>query len=192
MILGSELYEKLHGLSFLQRIAFSASCSERLFSNYIAFVNEANWGEPHVLRKALDTVWENLETGTISPRDLSGLIEECDEVIPDTEDFETPMVSYALDAGTAVVGTLQLWESGDLMRAVEIAGFARDTVYMALSVQGLDDTEMERHPWMIRELAKQEADIRILANSQSHSIEVVLRLRYGWKSQNNGLSNIDL
>ena len=122
---------------------------------------------------------------------LSELIQECDLVIPDTDDFETPLVSAALDAGTAIVGTLELCKSGDWRRAVEVAGFARDTVYMALSAQGLE-TEMIRHPWMIRELAKQEEDIELLANAPILSSAVVLRLRYAWKSQNNGQSNIDL
>jgi len=191
MMLGSEPTKKLQGLSLLHQVAFSASCSERLFPNYLAFSKVENWGDPCKLRAALETVWENLEVGVLPSMGLSELIQECSLVIPDTDDFKTPLVSSALDAGTAIVGTLELCKSGNWRHAVDVAGFARDTVYMTLSAQGFE-AEMTRHPWMIREIAKQEEDLELLANSRILSTAVVLRLRHAWKSQNHGLSNIDL
>ena len=187
-----DLSEKLQRLTVPQQIAFSASCSERLFPNYQAFFKEENWGDPDVMRVALDTVWDNLEEGVVPSKGLSELIEECDSVTPDTEDFETPLVSSALDAGTAIVGTLELCKDGDWNHAFEAAGFARDTVYLALSAQGLDDVDMVQHPWMKRELEKQEEDLTVLASSPTLSTALVLQLRHSWKNQNGGLSNIDL
>jgi uncharacterized protein len=39
------LYKKIDGLSLLHKIAFGASCCERLLPNYKLFVDNEGWGD---------------------------------------------------------------------------------------------------------------------------------------------------
>jgi len=186
------LIEKLQKLDALHRVVFSAACCERLLPNYTAFHKEENWGDPNVLRLALDRVWECLEDGELPKEGLDQLISDCNDIIPDTENFSTPLVSYALDAGTAVVSTLECCKNGRVESAVEVAVFSRDTVFMALSAQGWSDDKMADSPLMKRELEKQEEDLDVLLEQQELTTALVLRFRHAWESQNCGLSNINL
>lgn len=54
------LEKELEGLPPLHRVAFAASCCERLLPNYNAFYFLENWGDPSVLRTALNEVWQIL------------------------------------------------------------------------------------------------------------------------------------
>jgi hypothetical protein len=54
------LKKELEGISPLHRVAFAASLCERVLPNYSAFSREEGWGDPSVLRAALDEVWQIL------------------------------------------------------------------------------------------------------------------------------------
>ena len=186
-----DLEEKLKQLGPLQRAAFAAACCERLLPNYSVFQEQENWGNTSVLRNALDRIWECLEKGARPQNNLPHLISECEALIPNPDDFENPLLSAALHAGAALVGTLECYRSGGLEPAIQVATCALDTVDMALIDQGLDDPEIETHPWIKREIARQEADLKTL--SQSAPTPALLhQLRHSWKTENHGRSNIDL
>jgi uncharacterized protein YjaG (DUF416 family) len=176
---------RLARLSPVHLAGFAASCSERLLPNYTAFSREEGWGDADTLRKALDQVWKCLEEHSLRNVDWDELIEECDPLLPDTEDFENPHVSAALDAGTAILSTLRCCKDGNPQHAVEAATYARDTVYMAVN----SDTA-ETHPLMVRELEKQESDLELLESHPELSTAIVMQLRY--TSPPNGRSNINL
>ena len=55
------LEKELERLPPLYRIAFAASCCERLLPNYNAFSCMENLGDPSVLRNALNEVWQILQ-----------------------------------------------------------------------------------------------------------------------------------
>lgn len=190
------LERELDRLPRNHRVAFAAACCERLLPNYAAFAREAHWGEPETLRAALDEVWRILDGGAFHRGDIHRLIEQCDAVIPDTEDFETSSVSAALDAGTAVVATLRSLLDGDPQWVADVVSYCLDTVDMYIQERdGLDynsdplfETKIAQDPLMTRERARQAAILSELTNSPVLDSTLLRRLRE--ESADGGRSNI--
>ena len=178
------------------RTAFAAACCERLLPNYAAFAREVRWGEPETLRAALDHMWRVLDGGSFDRGEVNRLVEKCDSVIPDTEDFDTSSVSAALDAGTAVVEALRSLLDGDTQRVVDVASFCRDTVDMYIQDRDrldynsdpLFETKIAQDPLMKRELARQAAVLLELANNPTLEGAFLKQLRD--ESADGGRSNI--
>ena len=189
------LGRELDQLPRAHRVAFAAACCERLLPNYAAFAHEVQWGEPDTLRGAVDHIWSVLAGSHLDRAEIERLIEQCDSVIPDTEDFDTISVSSALDAGAAVVGTLRSLLDGDTRHIVEVASYCRDTVHMYIQDRDdLDDKDssfdmkIERDPLMRRELARQSAVLSELAGNPVLDGTFLRRLRD--ESADCGRSNI--
>ena len=84
---------------------------------------------------ALIEVWKSVENGRFSVEKIQELIMKCDAVIPDTEEFRSPLTSAALDAGAAILETLKYCLDGNVTRVVDVASLARDTVDMYIQEQ---------------------------------------------------------
>ena len=161
----ARLRRRLEALPPFAVLAFALSCAERLLPNYEAFVRQAGWGDPAVLRAALDAAWEAL-AGRPAADDLRSLARRCEAVTPDSEDFETPLVSAALDAGVAATLVLDLVATANPATAAQVASLAHDSVDMHIQ-ESLDlhpddprrEAKIFAHPLMQRELARQSADL---------------------------------
>lgn len=131
-----DLANSLSELSGDGRVAFGLLCCERMIPNYVVFSKQNAWGDPAILRKTLDACWEGLidESAGI---DLTTLKAQCDQSAPDTEQFQTILVSSALDAVAAAATLTDLLTTRDVEHAVTIASLARDTV--DLYVQECED-----------------------------------------------------
>src|SRR5262249_35383805 len=124
------------------RIVFAASCCERLFPNYLAFYEAEGWGDPKILRSALDEVWSHALGKHLSIQRIPTLIQQTDRVIPDTEDFRCPFTSAALDAGTAIIVALQCAANGSADSSAEAAEYAVDTIDMYIQARdGLEPSD---------------------------------------------------
>lgn len=190
-----EVIALLRSVPAMHRAAFVASCAERLFPNYVAFSRETGWGKPRLLREALDAVWDHLCGKTLSSLDAKAFISKVDKAIPDTEDFQTVLVSFALDAGVAIVEALKSCFDGDVQHGLDAAVSATDTVDMYIQESEnlqLAGSELEKyiakHPLMVRELQKQESDLEKLRNSPSLDLKLIAELRVS----NGGRSNIGI
>jgi uncharacterized protein YjaG (DUF416 family) len=166
-----ELTEKLSTLTNDGRLAFGLLCCERMFPNYVAFSKHNAWGDPAVLRAALDACWDKLDGGSVSS-DLGELKTQCEACAPDTEDFHTILASSALDASAATTILIDLVMTRDVQQAVSIASLSRDIVDMF--VQELENmppnaTDLEqmiqRHALMQRELRAQQEDLERVSGS---------------------------
>jgi hypothetical protein len=100
------LAEQLGRLSPQHRLVFAASCAQVLQPNYGAFDAESGWGQPAILHRALDVAWACAESVPVRNRVLE-LIEQCEEVSPDTDEFQTALASPALDAVIATIESLR-------------------------------------------------------------------------------------
>lgn len=165
----SKLRSALSHLSKSRCAAFAAACSERLFPNYIRFSLEERWGDPEVLRRALDDVWRVARGGNVVRDRLESLFDACVAVTPDTEDFTSPRVSPALDAAGAIQSAVRCCIDGEPRAAAVAGALARDTVYMYLdtSLAGGESPvlNIEVHPLFVAELARQEEDLQLLSAS---------------------------
>lgn len=163
----SELKSRLDSMFVLCRVAFAASCCERLIPSYQIFSETMNWGDPTLLRSAIAEVWTSLESGSFNIEKIRRLVSECEQILPDTEDFDSPFTSAALDAGTAVLDTLECCLDGDPQHALDVASFSRDTVDMILRQSGAAGSDLgnkivANDPMMIKELNRQSEDLQTL------------------------------
>ena len=156
-------------LNVAGRLTFALSCAERMLPNYRRFVRENDWGDPLVLREALDLGWSWLENHRISSDAARRLRDACFEQAPHTEDFSSILVSSALDAANSAANIAELLIEPDVEKAVEIASYGRDTVDMY--VQELEDMppnapdleeRIRRHEMMQRELTRQREAIEAI------------------------------
>lgn len=166
------------------RIAFTASCCERLLPNYQAFVVMEQWGDFSLLRKALNEVWKVLEGENLSSDYLLDLSRQCENVAPDTEDFSSVFTSAALDAASGVALALQCCIDGGASKAAEVGSLARDTIDMYIQVRDCLDysdpafeEKIQNDPLMLAELGKQAADLKALASMSELTSEFLENLR---------------
>jgi uncharacterized protein YjaG (DUF416 family) len=184
----SRLAHILNHVSPLHRVAFAASCCERLLPNYRAFAQIEQWGAPDLLRQALDVVWSHLEGHPLTESRVLALTREIKEVSPDTEHFRSLFTSPALDAAAAIFYTVRLCRHPEAEQAALVGYKAVTTVQMYLVV--LTDPEViphvsstsldywiEHSPLMMAELAKQNHDLSELGKQRELTPAFLLSLR---------------
>jgi uncharacterized protein YjaG (DUF416 family) len=130
--------------------------------------------------------------GETEPANLAGLRTACNVAAPDTEDFDSLLVSPALDAANVASLLLDLLITDAVEKAAEVACLACDTVDMY--VQELDEMppgapDLEEritlHPLMQAEIARQLEDLETLSGGWQEG-----ELRRRWHSPMR--SNIDI
>lgn len=184
-----ELINDLNLLPAQHRVAFAASCCERLLPNYSAFSRMEKWGDPELLRRALDLVWSALQGSSISEVTIRGLIRDCERAAPDTEDFSSLFASAAGDAVSALCYTLKSYLDGDISHVSVVARLPFETLYQYLG--RVNDPEVEAHiadpdfeeqmlgfPLMIAERKKQQQDLRMLRSHPKLTPELLQELRH--------------
>lgn len=158
-------------LSDKGRLLFCAITCVHLYPNYENFVRAFGWGSPQVIKHAIDEIFLILKEDRLySAQEFQDLIDAVDLVIPDTEDFSDIACSQALDAGVAILSTLEYIKSRELESVVNVAICARDTVDMFIQVRDdfnsndpLCESRIESDYLMVRERARQELLIKQLA-----------------------------
>lgn len=164
------LARSLQRLSSWKQIAFMVQVGERMLANYQRFSAETGFGDVSVLRSALDTAWDWIESGRL-PSKLAELREACERQAPDTEDFHSLYTSAALDAASVAAIILDALERPDEARPLEVAALARDTVDLFVqermnldpNAPGFEETII-RHHLMQRELRRQREILEALSN----------------------------
>ena len=189
------LSDKLEELSKEKKIVFGASCCERLLPNYKKFVEVEKWGDFESLRSALNEIWKHVVESKMPQQKISGLIDKCDKITPDAEDFSSIYTSFAIDAGGAIYELLQYCLDGKTKYLVDIASFARDTVDMYIQERddmdyNLPDFEEQivNDELMQKELKKQFDDLEVLKNQKIFDESFI----HTFRSSIEGKSNIEL
>jgi uncharacterized protein YjaG (DUF416 family) len=182
-----KLLTRLKALPHQKRVAFAASCCERLMPNYAAFSRQVDWGSPQVLRSALDAAWRFVETGRVDKAELCTAIEACNQNIPDTEDFTHSLTSAALDAGAGVFETLQCVFDGSAQHSADVGEMAYDTVFMYFTDKDRPDPAITgQHPLVLAESDRQARTLILLESLPELSIEAIRNIR----RENEGKSNL--
>ena len=159
----------IHRLDHRSQVAFVLSCAERMLPNYAAFQRETGWGDFQSPRLALDIGWKWLAGETEATSGIALVRGACDAAAPDTEDFDTILVSAALDAASAACLLLDLLAVADDEKTIEVSTLARDTVDMYVQEteqmqSNAPDLEerIRSHPLMQSEIMRQYSDLQIL------------------------------
>jgi uncharacterized protein YjaG (DUF416 family) len=157
----NDLEQQLSTMAPQQQLAFGAVCTERHFPDYLTFSAMVRWGNPEPLRRAINEAWASsagearLDAGT-----LDKLLTECEQAAPDTEDFSTLEVSYALDVAIMACYLVEFLRRPDPHFIVQLTSHARDLVDAKVQnaadfTPTKDDLEVAimNHPLMREEIA---------------------------------------
>ena len=179
-----EMRSRLSGLDHKGLVLFGLFVAERLLPNYSLFSKEQSWGDASTLRAALDVVWSWLETEQADTAEIVSMVEQCERLAPDTDDFESLYLSAALDAAIATINVLKLVLDCDSELAVENSSFGRDTVDMYVQVierMPANSPDLEErirlHPLMQREISSQFDAIQKIESGVT-----VGEAKYQWRS----------
>lgn len=197
------LERELQKLAPFQRIAFAASCCERMFPFYQTFSETDKWGNQTILRNALDEIWQSLQEKSINKKKIVALKEECekDGIFPgDDDEFGEGSGEYSLfvEAGETVVAIGQTLEAcleptnqfvldanQSLKNAIEyyISNFD-ESFRICCQGKSLDEEmkELANHTLVITEIAKQEEDLQRLKEAEILEDKLLEWLRNSSKS----------
>jgi uncharacterized protein YjaG (DUF416 family) len=131
-----EIGPLLTSLTRQGKLAFGYSVAMRMQPQYQVFHDREGWGDPAVINACLDVIHDNL-VGTPSTTNIELLLEQLEAVIPDLDEHESYLASYAMDAGCAIHSALEYLLKSQDEQIINVAIFGRDTIDMY--VQELHD-----------------------------------------------------
>ena len=102
----------LNGLahaSLQARAAFAASCAEELYPLYPAFAEEEDWGDPDLVRSALNAVWQWTETDADDGVDPAQLADRVADAAPRSDESRSKLAPWAQNAALATAAALDAW-----------------------------------------------------------------------------------
>ena len=168
-----EALNKLKLMDISKQSAFAYLICERLYPNYVDFSNKYGFGEPLILRNAINYLYNNLFESNLYK--INFILKEVDKNTPDTENFQTVMVSPALDACTAIQDCLYFLVDNNFSRIINISTYATDTVSVIIQEnENLDfntdenfQQKIDHHLLMQKEVAIQIGTISYLEKISS-------------------------
>ncbi|WP_438023102.1 DUF416 family protein [Sorangium sp. So ce233] len=169
------------------RVAFAASCAERLRPAYLAFSARSGGGNPGKFEAILDHLWRDLDRPTMADDEIGARIASCMGLIPQEDDG--PWLSEqasAEDAGAALAYALQCLQSGESQEAAWAARRAYEALdHYVIAHENVDmkapgaETKVLSHPLVQAELGRQRRDIRELLTAKEQDITATInRLRH--------------
>lgn len=162
----SILKHSLGSFSRDRQLAFMLLLCERMMPALNRFAVETNY-DISLYRRCLDDAWSCL-AGIGNLSNYGELAEECLDSAPDTEEFNHPLISAALNAALSVAGMMSFLADDNVDHVVEAAGLASDTVALyaqdvaATPPRSLGFQEIMGHPLMKQELQQQLDDLKFL------------------------------
>jgi hypothetical protein len=154
-----EVKSKLVAIPDKGKVLFAILICERLYPNYVAFQKINNWGDHSILQEGIALIRQYLiKEDLFDVDEITNVIESINEITPSTEDFSGIITSFALDACTAVLDTLEFLVDKNPEHIADVATYARDTVDMY--IQEKDDLnandpmieeKIAKDPFMVKE-----------------------------------------
>lgn len=170
---------------------FIASCCERQQSNYAAFAQHANWGDPTLLREAGDILWAVHDS--LSGSYVRAIAKALARATPSDDEFDSPLTTAAQEAAASLQQGLEFLTDPDPQRGVTVCELVRDAIYLTVERSTsssafagfLRTAELE-----IQELLQQESDLYILSQFNELTSKFIERFRQCAAPQ--GRSNLGL
>jgi uncharacterized protein len=173
----NKIKSDLSSLSFKKQLVFAASCCERLLPFYFAFTKIENWGNPTLLRNALDKIWEIAKTEEFSKDEIAELSKYCEASTPDSNDFSSIYTYQAQNACIVISLTLDFCEMRENSFLVDVARILYESVEMYLDI--VNDPELKAHasdsrfdkwiltaPMLQAEIKYQQEDLKFLSETE--------------------------
>ena len=165
----------------------------------MACKKKINWGDEQPLRKVLDELWKCVQGAELSKSAARQMYKACEAVAPNSDDFSELLTTSAQDACFSICSVLEYVQQGNTERIAQASSYSVDTLelYVSALLDGFStkpraifnraehDEQIRLHPLMQRELARQEADLKLLSTNPDLG-----SLKSRWSSPSK--SNIDL
>ena len=162
------LKKKLVKLPFWKQLVFLLLVCQRLIPSFRAFAAETGFEGRSQLDGLLTKAWDTLFYG-VSRADFSNEAALAETLAPDTENFDSVLVSSALDAAVATSFLMKAFGDQRTDTIVEAATLIRDSVDMYVQELGdmsSADPNLEEnilgHELMQMELRRQREDFEFL------------------------------
>lgn len=183
---GAALLKRLENLEYWKQLVFGISVCQRLLPNFKFFAIKNHVNGTSTLEDCLQKAWENIFLG-LTLKDEINNAHLCESVAPSTEDFDTILVSSALDAAMSISLLMKAFVQKDTHLIVDIATLARDSVDMYVQdIDNLDsnDSDIEQkifsHNLMQNELKQQRLDLEYLATLSNEIQLVTSEIKKRW------------
>ena len=202
------LEKELKKLPPLHRLAFAASMGERAMPTYNAFVREEGWGNPTVLREALDEVWEIVLGKPVNKEKIEQLMRNIDTVTPHVDYFSGAKYCFdaveSVDVIYTILNILNYYPSLEEPVFAAVAKSLREAIagfiIIEKDIEGSPswlekmiqekNQEIASHPFAVREIAKESDDLQRLKEVETLDPDFVEWLRFSF--DNDGKSVLDL
>lgn len=162
------LKQKLIKLPFWKQLVFLLVVCQRLLPSFRAFSAETGFEGKSHLSVLLTKAWDSLLSG-VSRNDFSSEAALAESLAPDSEDFDSVLVSSALDAAIATSLLMKAFSCQQTDTIIEAVTLVRDSVDMYVQeLEDMDpaDPDLEGnilgHELMQRELRRQREDLEFL------------------------------
>lgn len=164
-----ELRQKLIQIPFWKQLVFLLVVCQRLLPSFRVFARESGFQGQNQLTALLMKAWDSLLNGS-SSLDLSSEAVLAESLAPDTEDYDSVLVSSALDAAVATSLLMRAFNDQQTDTIIEAVTLVRDSVDMYVQeLEDMDpaDPELEEkilaHKLMQEELRRQREDLEFLS-----------------------------
>ncbi|MEX0290736.1 MAG: DUF416 family protein [Flavobacteriaceae bacterium] len=170
----------LEELSPRSKLLFAYWISKRLFHNYAYFNQQTFFGDIDTMLDAFNLIEKHLKHGYLDNDEINVAIENVEKNTPDTNNFETIIVSFALDACNALTECLRYILDKDSQHVVDVGIFARDTIDMFIQeINDMDYTDpnfelsIQNDKHMREEMASQDDVLKRLKNEEDILQDIV-------------------
>lgn len=181
-----ELKQKLIKLPFWKQLVFLLIVCQRLLPSFRAFAAEIGFQGKGQLDDLLSKAWNSLLNG-ISSTDFSSEATLAESLAPDTEEFDTVLVSSALDATIATSLLMKAFSDQQIDTIIEAVTLIRDSVDMYVQeLEDMDPTDLALeqnilgHELMQRELRRQREDLEFLGTLDDDISLSMLAVKSKW------------
>lgn len=201
--LKSEVLQIIDSIEVEYCVTFGARCCESLLPNYEAFSVLHNWGNPSLLREALELIWNGLTEKRKSDDDqVSRFLKLMDTIAPDPQIYRSVFVWPALCAVDATVDLLSYSASNEkhhiknivaltlyaIDQYVREVAFPMDTFSIPPDKSKALYTWVAQAPILIQELHEQQQVLETLRQSPTLTPDFLDDLRR--KAQKSGINPI--
>ncbi len=133
------IQEKIINLPFYHQLTFVYFLSKRQLPNYLLFNQKENWGSPKTLNRAIGLLEKIIINKNSFEEETSSLLEELENVTPDTDDFTDFLTSLALDACATLQEGLAFNQDKDSSHIQDICNSSLDLVQMYIEFRDNSD-----------------------------------------------------
>lgn len=182
-----ELLAQLKQLPNQSRVAFAAACAERQLPNYANFSKVTGPGDPSLLARILNRIWEDIEGNSATDDELQKKLTLCMALLPNDEAEGSEQRAYANDAVASVAYTIRARLTGNCQEALWAARRAYEALdhyiiarFNPIIVERDAEIPIVAHPLVQTELRRQRADLSQLqeaAGDQAKERQIVVNLR---------------